>query len=269
MCQLLAMSGRKPATINFAFQGFAERGGRTGEHSHGWGIAFFEGDSGCRMMIDNLPAAESPLAELLKHYPIKSRYVIAHIRKATQGNIALENCHPFMRELWGENWIFAHNGDLKTFNPKLNAYYRPIGKTDSEKAFCFLLDRLRVLFPDPPALNVLSRTLAGLANEISRHGIFNFVLSNGSALFTHCSSSLYYVTRQYPFTTASLLDCDMSIDFSKVNDRDDLITLIATQPLTANERWSPFAAGEFKVFENGRSIDYSCQETPAEMELIA
>jgi predicted glutamine amidotransferase len=64
------------------------------------------------MMIDNQPAATSPIAELIKRYPIKSRNVIAHIRKATQGVVQLENCHPFLRELWGRHWIFAHNGDL-------------------------------------------------------------------------------------------------------------------------------------------------------------
>ncbi len=259
MCQLLAMSCKKPVAINFSFEGFAERGGRTGNHSHGWGIAFFEGNSGCRTMIDNLPAADSPIAQLVKRYPIKSRYVIAHIRLATQGTVALENCHPFSRELWGKHWIFAHNGDLKTFNPTFKDYYRPIGETDSEKAFCYLLDRLRIRFPDPPPLRVLSKVLEELAAEIAEYGIFNFMLSNGKALFVHCSTSLYYVTRQHPFATAKLLDCDMSIDFSKVNDQDDLITVIATQPLTVNEEWHAFQPGEFKVFEGGQIYPFNEQ----------
>jgi glutamine amidotransferase len=36
---------------------------------------------------------------MVRRYPIKSGNVIAHIRKATQGHVALENCHPFLREL--------------------------------------------------------------------------------------------------------------------------------------------------------------------------
>jgi predicted glutamine amidotransferase len=268
MCELLAMSCKKPAAINFSFNGFAERGGRTGEHSHGWGIAFFEGENGCRMFIDNLPAAESPLAELVKRYPIKSSYVIAHIRKATQGVVTLENCHPFTRELWGKSWIFVHNGDLKNFNPTFQHYYRPIGATDSEKAFCFLLNRLRSRFPDPPPLAVLSQALAQLAAEIAEYGTFNFMLSNGKALFTHCSTHLHYVTRQYPFATAKLVDCDMSIDFSTVNERDDLITVIATQPLTENENWHAFKPGEFKVFENGCVCDFSASHAAA-MPLVS
>ena len=262
MCQLLAMSCKKPTAINFSFEGFAQRGGKTDEHSHGWGIAFFEGDSGCRTMVDNLPAAESPIAELVKRYPIKSRYVIAHIRKATQGRVALENCHPFSRELWGKTWIFAHNGDLKTFNPTFSSFYRPIGETDSEKAFCYLLNRLRSMYPDPPPLRHLSKTLASLATEISAYGTFNFMLSNGKALFVHCSTHLHYVTRQYPFKTAKLIDCDMTVDFSKLNEKDDLITVIATQPLTADEEWIAFQPGEFKVFENGQVFNYADESAP-------
>lgn len=248
------MSCKKPSAISFSFNGFMERGGRTGEHRHGWGIAFFEGESGCRVFVDNLPAVESPIAELVKRYPIKSNYVIAHIRKATQGPVALENCHPFSRELWGRSWIFAHNGDLKNFNPTFSQFYRPIGSTDSEKAFCFLFNRLRAKYSDPPPIAVLSRELAELAAELAEYGTFNFILSNGKALFAYCSTVLHYVTRQYPFTTAKLIDCDMSIDFNTVNDREDLITVITTQPLTANESWQAFQPGEFKVFENGLEL---------------
>ncbi|MFY7939527.1 MAG: class II glutamine amidotransferase, partial [Burkholderiaceae bacterium] len=116
MCQLLAMSCKLPATINFSFEGFATRGGQTDEHRDGWGIAFFE-DEGCRMFLDTLSSVSSPIANLIKHYPIKSRYVIAHIRKATEGSggVALQNCHPFQRELWGRPWIFAHNGQVNAF----------------------------------------------------------------------------------------------------------------------------------------------------------
>jgi glutamine amidotransferase len=54
----------------------------------------------------------------------------------------------------------------------------------------------------------------------------------------------------------------MSIDFSKLNEKDDLITLIATQPLTANEEWYAFKPGEFKVFENGQVFDYANENAP-------
>lgn len=100
MCQLLGMNCNTPTDVRFSFSGFAQRGGRTGDHSDGWGIAFFEG-KGVRHFVDHERAVDSPVAELIRRYPIKSGNVIAHIRKATQGVVSLQNCHPFVRELWG------------------------------------------------------------------------------------------------------------------------------------------------------------------------
>ena len=107
MCQLLGMNCNTPTDVTFSFTGFAQRGGRTDHHGDGWGIAFFEG-RGVRHFVDHQSACASPVAELIRRYPIKSRNVIAHIRKATQGVVTLENCHPFVRELW------AATGCLRT-----------------------------------------------------------------------------------------------------------------------------------------------------------
>lgn len=254
MCQLLGMNCNVPTDIVFSFTGFATRGGRTDEHKDGWGIAFFEG-AGVRHFVDYESAIASPVAELIKRYPIKSKNVIAHIRKATQGHIALENCHPFIRELWGRYWVFAHNGDLKEFAPPLDGAFRPVGNTDSEWAFCYLLQQLRRRFGDtPPSQPALAAALRELTTEIAAYGTFNMMLSNGSALFTHCSTRLYYIVRQYPFSEARLSDEDMRVDFSQVTTPNDRVAIIVTEPLTANENWTAFQPGEMKVFVDGQPI---------------
>ena len=43
MCELLGMSANVPTDICFSFAGLMKRGGETGPHKDGWGIAFFEG----------------------------------------------------------------------------------------------------------------------------------------------------------------------------------------------------------------------------------
>lgn len=254
MCQLLGMNCNVPTDIVFSFTGFSTRGGRTDVHNDGWGIAFFEG-RGVRHFVDYEAAISSPLADLIKRYPIKSKNVIAHIRKATQGHIALENCHPFVRELWGRYWVFAHNGDLKEFAPTLTGAFRRVGTTDSEWAFCYLLQEMRHRFGDtPPPLDELTATLRELTTEIAAHGPFNMMLSDGSALFAHCSTNLHYIVRQYPFTMAKLSDEDLNVDFSTVTTPNDRVAIIVTEPLTTNEIWTPFAAGELKVFVEGNPI---------------
>jgi predicted glutamine amidotransferase len=255
MCQLLGMNCNVPTDIVFSFTGFAMRGGRTDTHHDGWGIAFFEG-AGVRHFVDHQAAIESPIAELIKKYPIKSRNVIAHIRKATQGQVALENCHPFVRELWGQYWVFAHNGDLKEFDPVLDGPFRPVGNTDSERAFCYLLQELRTRFGDAqsPGHEALRAALAELVPAIASHGTFNMLLASGDALYVHCSTSLYYIVRQYPFLTAKLSDEDVSVDFSQVTTPQDRVAVIVTAPLTTNESWTAFAPGELKLFIDGAPV---------------
>jgi glutamine amidotransferase len=253
MCQLLGMNCNTPTDVTFSFSGFAQRGGRTDHHADGWGIAFFEG-AGLRHFVDHQPACDSPVAELIRRYPIKSHHVIAHIRKATQGAVALENCHPFVRELWGRYWVFAHNGNLENYHPNIHASFRPVGTTDSERAFCWLMQELAKSHAGVPSIQELTLTLRELVPRIAKHGTFNFMLSNGQALWTHCSTNLFYVERKHPFAHATLADEDLSINFAHHTQATDRIAVVVTAPLTTNEAWTQFAGGELKVFVDGRAV---------------
>jgi len=251
MCQLLGMNCNTPTDVTFSFAGFAQRGGRTDHHSDGWGIAFFE-DRGLRHFVDHQPACDSPVAELIRRYPIRSRNVIAHIRKATQGAVNLQNCHPFVRELWGRYWVFAHNGDLKDFAPRLHGSFHPVGSTDSELAFCWIMQELAKSHAGVPSIEELSLTLRELAPRLAAHGTFNFMLSNGQALWAHASTHLWYVERKHPFLTAELADEDLSIDFAEHTTPEDRVAVVVTAPLTRNENWTAFAPQELAVFVDGR-----------------
>jgi len=250
MCQLLGMNCNTPTDILFSFEGFHRRGGLTDHHADGWGIAFFEGH-GVRMFNDDRPSVDSPVAELVRRYPIKSENVIAHIRKATQGTVNLANAHPFIREMWGSYWVFAHNGNLVDYAPAKGQYYRPVGDTDSEAAFCHLLETLRQEFDEEPDEDTLFERIAAIAAEIRAFGVFNFMLSNGEAMYVHCSTLLHYIVRQAPFTKAHLVDDDISVDFSTVTTPKDRVAVIATQPLTDDEHWTPLAADQLVLFRDG------------------
>ena len=247
MCQLLGMNANTPTDVMFSFTGLATR---ADEHKDGFGIAFFEG-RGLRHFVDHHSARISPLAELVKHYPIKSDNVIAHIRKATQGGVSLENTHPFQRELWGRYWVFAHNGNLEGFNPRLHAAFKPVGATDSERAFCWLMQELGKAHCDVPSVEELSHTLRELMPQLARHGTFNMLLSNGQALWAHGSTHLHYLLRQHPFGHAQLQDEDFSVDFAAHTTSHDRVAVIATEPLTLDEQWVAFQPGELKVFQDG------------------
>jgi glutamine amidotransferase len=208
MCELLGMSANVPTDIVFSFTGLMQRGGRTGPHRDGWGIAFYEG-RGLRLFQDPAASSESEVANLVQRYPIKSEVVIGHIRQANVGKVCLSNTHPFVRELWGRNWCFAHNGQLATSAAR--QFYRPVGDTDSEAAFCDLLNRVR------------RHSRAGRSSSCCRSGrpcaeyrskgVFNCLLSDGDWLFCYCSTKLAQITRRAPFGPARLKDVDVIVDF--------------------------------------------------------
>ena len=259
MCQLLGMNSHLPASLTLSFTGFSQRGGCTDHHADGWGIAFFESEGdlpgkAARHFVDKESAATSPIAAMLKSYPIKSHNVVAHVRKATVGAVTLENCHPFTRELWGRYWVFAHNGDLKEFNPPLHGSFKPVGNTDSELAFCWLLQELNKSHASVPSVEELTCTLTELVPQIAKHGTFNFLMSNGQALWAHASTKLCYVLRQHPFPEVQLKDEDITVDLSNLNGPEDRQVIVVTEPLTTNEPWVAMESGELQAFVDGRPL---------------
>lgn len=251
MCELLGMSANVPTDICFSFTGLVQRGGHTGPHTDGWGITFYEG-KGCRSFKDPAPSAESEIAKMVLGYPIKSCAVISHIRQANRGGVSLENTHPFTRELWGQNWTYAHNGQLKDYLEFDTGFYCPIGQTDSEHAFCWILEQLRRRYVSAPdSLKDVFAFVATLAEQLRQLGVFNMLLSNGEYVMAFCSNNLHWITRRAPFGQARLQDADVTVDFQSETTPNDVVTVIATQPLTCNENWQKMAPGDFALFHFG------------------
>jgi len=136
MCELFALSSRHPATVTFSLAEFSRRGGISGPHKDGWGVAYYrEGD--VRLIKDTGPASSSTCLHFIQDHPFSSTTVISHIRKTTQGSDTLRNCQPFARELGGAMHVFAHNGHLDL--PELIhrmplGTHRPLGESESESA---------------------------------------------------------------------------------------------------------------------------------------
>jgi len=251
MCELLGMSANVPTDICFSFTGLLRRGGLTGPHKDGWGITFYEG-KGNRTFRDPQPGAHSQIAEMVRNYPIKSKIVISHVRRANIGKIALENTHPFSRELWGQNWTLAHNGQLKGIKKRKLNFFRPVGTTDSEHAFCWMLDQVYDRFPqEPRSLKVFMALIEELFLDLATLGTFNVLMTNGEYLFAYCSTNLVWVTRKAPFGKAHLIDADLQVDFSKEAAPNDIVSIIATRPLTSDESWNVMFKGELKIFKDG------------------
>ncbi|HEY4238524.1 MAG TPA: class II glutamine amidotransferase [Kofleriaceae bacterium] len=251
MCELLGMECNVPTDITFSFAGLAARGGGSGPHKDGWGLALYDGRQ-ARTFLEPTPAAHSPLAKFLRDHPIKTLLAIAHVRKKTRGGVGLANTHPFVRELWGRHFVFAHNGTVRDARTRKLGRFTPIGNTDSEHAFCALLAALAHDFSSyPRSAGDLAAAVAAHAARIGRGGTFNMLLGDGRHLFARTATRLHYIVRRAPFSRATLCDEDLCIDFSAVTTPRDRVAVVATMPLTRDETWTAGDPHTMWMFSNG------------------
>ena len=248
------MSANVPTDICFSFSGLRARGGRTGPHKDGWGMAMYR-DGDVWAIHDPRPSADSDMAEVMSKTSLKCDIVISHIRQANVGAVSLLNTHPFHRLLWGKTWSYAHNGQLEASADLPIKMHHPLGSTDSERAFCWIVEQLQARFGEKePTLNEVSATLSELALQLKKRGVFNMMLSDGVRLYCFCTTKLHWITRRAPFNKATLSDEDVIVDFKQVTTDKDVVTVIATQPLTQDETWQQMEEGELCVFEGGEVV---------------
>ena len=80
------------------------------------------------------------------------------------------------------------------------------------------------------------------------------LLCDSHELYCYCSTNLSWLTRRAPFGPASLIDTDMTVDFAKETTPKDIVTVIATHPLTDHEPWIRMAPGGQVIFRDGLPV---------------
>ena len=209
-------------------------------HQDGWGIGYYE-DGEVRRVRSTKAAAGDPEYKKLAE-SVAAQTLVAHVRRASSGSIAIQNSHPFT----SGRWAFAHNGNLGGFAAGRDQLLSQIpsqlrdrieGQTDSEHAFFFVLaavekatgtlDRIR----DPRAA---ARAMAGAIDELSRlfpgndkePSQFNFVLTDGQTLLaSRWGHSLSWLTRHG--TSSGSPDEPM----------DGATAVVVASEPTSSERW--------------------------------
>lgn len=270
MCELFALSSRLPTTVRFSLETFSRRGGLDGPHKDGWGIAYYV-DEDLRLVKEPAPAADSACVRFIQDHPFRSSIVVSHIRKATQGNLAMKNCQPFARELGGRMHVFAHNGNLDAQRmPAAPGRFRPIGDTDSERAFCVLLERLQPLWlrEDVPSIDERLEVVARFAASIRPLGPANFIYADGDAVFLHGHRRFHGDGRPVhpPGLYVACRHCSARTDRPHIDglvldaDAEQEVVLAASDPLTDEPGWQPLAEGETVVARNGRIVARSTME---------
>jgi predicted glutamine amidotransferase len=189
MCELMGLSLSRPASAHFSIREF---GGRDDENVDGWGLAWYP-DKSVALAKEPVSWRSSQHTDFLERYSgLVSSIYIGHVRyKTIGGEPTHADTHPFVRELGGRKYAFAHNGTLRRLAKTYQlSRFRPLGTTDSEFAFCHLLERIGGRGDHVTTMTGfrwLHRELASL-NE---HGELNCVVSDGTSLFVYRDSARY------------------------------------------------------------------------------
>lgn len=204
-----------------------------------------------RLVKEAEPASHSACVRFLQEHPFTSGVVLSHIRKATQGRMAMKNCQPFARELGGRMHVFAHNGDLhlEALRAKMPLrHFQPIGDTDSEYAFCALLERMRALRRHGGLAPLHERlaVVARFAASIRALGPANFLYADGDALFIHAH-------RRSPGAGAAPRPPGLHL-LRRRCAPDQSVVLAASVPLTEERGWEAMQEGELVAAQGGNIV---------------
>lgn len=263
MCELLGMSSDVPATLSLSLMKLAEHGGFSGPHRDGWGVAYYEG-SDVRLLKEAEAAADSELVRFVRNHNLRSHIVVAHVRRATMGERAYRNTQPFARELAGRMHLFAHNGWLAGIFDSADfrsERFFPFGETDSEQAFCVLLERMTELWRGPgevPSIEARFSMVSGFAQDLARLGPANFLYSDGDTLFAHGHRRIQAATSRIepPGLFVIQRSCrsggrGFAAGGLAIEAADQTVVLLASVPLS-DESWRPLAEGEVIAIREGR-----------------
>ncbi len=167
----------------------AELDGRGLSNPHGWGIGYHT-DDGPRCERQAEPAASDE--DFREHAAeVDARAAIAHIRRATVGEPALVNTHPFLFE----DSMLAHNGHIPRFDAvgeymrqAMSAAHREAiaGTTDSEHFFHLLLSN-RQADPERSMADTLAMSIEQVLEWCEEAGAeeppaLNFLWTDGDKL---------------------------------------------------------------------------------------
>ncbi|MDA4844052.1 class II glutamine amidotransferase [Hoeflea poritis] len=264
MCELFGVSTSEPVRLYCSLDEFAKHGGGSHVNRSGWGVAYYE-DNDVLLIREALPAVQSPWIGFLESHGLTSNCTICHVRYASVGAPSIVNTHPFRRELGGHMHVFAHNGTLSSIEKKLpfeSSEFRPVGQTDSEYAFCILLQRLAPLWQasatEAPALADRLNVVVQTAADLRRQGAANFLYADGDVLFAHADRRRFDVDGEFGEPRPPGLCLGYTRDLVKGMEIKWPVTatagiLVASVPLTG-EGWVPLEEGTVIALREGEEV---------------
>ena len=254
---VLSFDGLSSPGIEVKFQG-----NQQGSHPFGWGMAWFPGDSKAAIVAKD-PAAKDSIAQRdvaadWEHF--RSTVFFCKVRGAARGYTHHET-QPFSTNFAGQDWLFMHNGDLDKLElQKLHSnkswFLEPLGRTDSELAFFFLLGKIqeqgvRTLMEVPHHI------LLGWFEQLDKLGSADMSISDGNTIAVYYgtkSERAMYYSRFTPPSHPERFDSDsMLLELNDPRDTYRTALVFSSTPFDAGS-WLPMQQGQLIVARRGSII---------------
>jgi glutamine amidotransferase len=240
---------------------------QSSRHPDGWGVAYYVGSA--PHIIRSIDTAQADSLFKNVSLSVTTNTFLAHLRKATQGSLHLQNTHPFQ---FGP-WVFAHNGNVKGFEnlrTSLEGYIDPslrrymFGRTDSEVIFFMLLSEFKrngllqdgvstcpreLVSAIATCINILI-DVAGPIHEQSDgdpgENYYSFIMTNGPVMVGfNGGKDLYYST--YKKSCSVKVGCPFYAEFCEKPVPVDSVVrhlLMSSEVIEGENVWSFLPRGE-------------------------
>ena len=225
----------------------------------GWGFGWYPNDDyGASVVKDGMAKDTQTLLDTLKDGTSFRSTMFACKVKGVGRQYTQHDSQPFRRSFGGYDWLFLHNGQLDSvalqgLNIDPSGLLEPVGKTDSELAFCFLLGKL--MQSSAKALtDVEGSLLLSWMEQLDKLGSADFVISDGRSMAIYHgknSTSSLYTHRVLPSEKPPLFESDL-VCLDLEDPRDSLRTVFMVTSFEFNETpFDPMEPGRLIIVRRG------------------
>ncbi len=236
--------------------------------SSGWGFGWYPGDDYASSVVKDTGVAkvESITSAVSDWRHFRSTTFLCKVKGAAK-RPSQQDTQPFQRSFWGRDWLFLHNGDLdikrlSELFGEMQGFLHPLGSTDSELAFCYLLQQFeragakRIADLDPTHCMTWFTQLDDL-------GVADVVISDGQSILSfhgkNSARDLFYARLTPPHADANLLINDaLSIDFTDPRDAYRSAFLVSSSLLNGVQ-WHKMSSGQMMIVRRGATVYNSHQ----------
>jgi len=229
---------------------------------HGWGVGWYPAsERGAAVVKDPGTGNHSGVDDALGGWDrFRSTVFVCHLRGHRRRR-SQQDLQPFVRSYGGRQWIFAHDGDLhRGWAERLplpdDPSFEPLGHTDSEHAFCWLLSRLHESRARSLA-DVKPEEIRSWLSQLNAEGELNLAVSDGDVLVVYrdaqAHDGLYWTRLIPPHATRKLQSDSVHISLDAPQDPNRTALVFSSVPLSADV-WQPLAPGQLLISRRGSVI---------------